>query len=134
MQRANDNVVATDAAATGMDFYIARARRKHVRQRSPPTVPPTTGSAKTMKLDRSSVRTKLAIGGAAMIILISVVGAVSLARQSHDFDTVDRLLDVDHRIAELSMKSRAVLHDVRRSEKEMLLFGVRYGVGTTSSA
>jgi HAMP domain-containing protein len=83
--------------------------------------------------DRFSLRAQLAVGFVLVIALTLTVGFVALLGQGRSVSAVDKLLAVDGRIAELSMKSNAAMLKARRAEKDFLLFQSEFGFNEARS-
>jgi diguanylate cyclase (GGDEF)-like protein len=76
---------------------------------------------------RLSLRTLLATGFAAVIVLTLLVGLVSLFAQSRSLEAVDKLVSVVGRIADLGRGSNVAMLKARRAEKDFLLFREEFG-------
>jgi diguanylate cyclase (GGDEF)-like protein/PAS domain S-box-containing protein len=76
---------------------------------------------------RFTLRTQLAVGFAAMVALTLTAGLASYLGQQRSVNAVDRLLSVDGRIAELSMRSGTAMLKARRAEKDFLLYQKEFG-------
>jgi diguanylate cyclase (GGDEF)-like protein len=74
-----------------------------------------------------SLRAGLAIAFVAMIVLALTVGLVSLLTQQQLVRAVDKLLEVDVRIADLSASSNVAMLKARRAEKDFLLYRREFG-------
>src|SRR5213596_607057 len=73
------------------------------------------------RFDGLSLRAKIAVGFAALIVLGLVADVVSVMSHRRALAAVDAFLDRDNRIAELTLTSRATLLRARRDEKDFLL-------------
>ncbi len=73
------------------------------------------------RLDGLSVRAKIAAGFAVLIVLALAADAVSVLSQRQALGAVNTFLDRDNRIAELTLKSGAMMLKARRNEKDFLL-------------
>src|ERR1700682_911754 len=82
---------------------------------------------------RLSLRAELASGFIAVIVLTLVVGFVSLFAQNRSIEAVNRLVAVDGRIAELSMRSNVAMLKARRAEKDFLIFQNEFGFAEAGS-
>ena len=76
---------------------------------------------------RLSLRAELATGFAAVIALTLVVGFVSLFAQNRAIEAVNKLVAVDGRIADLSLRSNVAMLKARRAEKDFLIFQKEFG-------
>lgn len=83
--------------------------------------------------DRLSLRAQLAAGFIIVIGLTLTVGLVSWTAQEHSVKAVDKLLAIDNRIAELSVRSSAALLKARRAEKDFLLLQGEFGFSEARS-
>jgi len=90
-----------------------------------PATPPRTGLLR--RFDALSLRTKIAAGFAALIVLALGADAVSVVSHRQALAAVDTFLDRDNRIAELTLRSSATLLRARRNEKDFLLKVGEYG-------
>ena len=80
-----------------------------------------------------SLRAGLATAFITMIVLTLFVGFVSLLTQDRAIRALDRLLEVDGRIAALSSESNVAMLKARRAEKDFLLFRREFGFGEAKS-
>jgi signal transduction histidine kinase len=76
---------------------------------------------------RLSLSGVLAIGFAALIALTVAVGVVAVQSQIRSVRALNGLLEVDGRIAELSLRSNAALLKARRAERDFLLGQSEFG-------
>lgn len=77
--------------------------------------------------EQLSLRTKLAGGFIAVITLTLLVGGVSLWSQQRALTAVRQYLDIDDRIADLSLKSGTAMLKARKHEKDFLLNVRQFG-------
>ncbi len=68
-----------------------------------------------------SLRTKLAAGLIAVISLILVAGSASLWSQRRALAAVEQYLNVNNRVADLSLRCSVAMMKARRNEKDFLL-------------
>jgi len=90
-------------------------------------------SANTVRRRWSSVRSQVAVGFAVLVALLAIVGSMLLAWQQHQLATMDRMLDADVRIDELSMNSRIAFLEARRSETDYVRLRAESGLGEATS-
>jgi diguanylate cyclase (GGDEF)-like protein len=82
---------------------------------------------------RLGLRAELATGYIAVIALTLVVGLGSLIAQDRSMKTVNELVDVVGRIADLSLESNVAMLKARRAEKDFLIFQNEFGFGEAKS-
>src|SRR5688572_2732574 len=79
------------------------------------------------RFDQLSLRTKLLAGFAALIALALIAGGVSVVSHRRTLAAVEIFLERDNRIAELALKSSAMMLKARRSKKDFLLKVKQFG-------
>jgi diguanylate cyclase (GGDEF)-like protein/PAS domain S-box-containing protein len=77
--------------------------------------------------NRLSLRAELLGGFLIAVGLIAVVGVAALWSQEPSQAAFNQLIDVDGRIAELSARASAAMHEARRAEKDFLLYRTEFG-------
>src|ERR1700724_1206545 len=79
------------------------------------------------RLNQLSLRAKLAFGFLLVLSSTVIVGTTSLFTEKHDGAAIERLLDTETRIADLSRNSEGAMRLTRQNEKDFLLQYRRIG-------
>ncbi|WP_157662657.1 methyl-accepting chemotaxis protein [Sulfuriferula sp. AH1] len=79
------------------------------------------------RISRLSLHTMLMGGSIAVSSLMLLVGIIAVLSQNRMLAVSDHMLDIDARIATLSLRSDASMFDARRHEKNFLLFYREFG-------
>jgi two-component system sensor histidine kinase/response regulator len=77
--------------------------------------------------NRLNLRAKLSFGFLLVLSSTVIVGTTSLFTEKHDGAAIERLLDTETRIADLSRNSEGAMHLTRQNEKDFLLQYRRIG-------
>src|SRR6202030_4790407 len=79
------------------------------------------------RLNRLNLRAKLSFGFLLVLSSTVIVGTTSLFTEKHDGAAIERLLDTETRIADLSRNSEGAMRLTRQNEKDFLLQYRRIG-------